>query len=57
MEVIDGTDVLSSKGEILDPCDCVRIHLVLCGGGGMEVTGLCHLPVFWVVLACGEDRE
>lgn len=57
MEVIDGTDVLSSKGEILDPCSYVRIHLVLCGGGGMEVTGLCRLPVFWVALACGEDRE
>lgn len=33
MEAIDHIDVLSSKGEILDPCSCVRIHLVLCEGG------------------------
>lgn len=57
MEVIDGIDVLSSKGEILDPCSSEGIFLVLRGGGGMEVTDLYSLPVFWVVLACGEGRE
>lgn len=56
IEVIDNLAVLSSKGEILDPCSCEGIHLVLCGGG-MEVTGLYHFPVFWVALACGEERE
>lgn len=46
MGVIDSLAILSSKGEILDPCSCEGIHLVLCGGGGMEVTGLYHFPVF-----------